>query len=254
MEETEKEVILMLADISGYTRFMVAHKTSLYHAQVIITELIQTIIQQIEIPLEVSKLEGDAVFFYAIKSDNEIEWAATMKEIGGKLLKFFDVFSDKIHELSESNTCKCIACKNIDKLKLKIVVHSGVATFFKIDRFNELSGVDVIIAHRLLKNSVKSDEYILMSEKGYMDIEFPRKLRVKKDKEAYDEIGTIRTFTFFPDIKHDYFHNYSSLSIRLKYMMRKVINSMLLKRGWKKLPKFLNLPQGPEEAEELQSE
>jgi len=38
MTSDEKKVVLMIADISGYTSFMVANKTSLTHAQVIITE------------------------------------------------------------------------------------------------------------------------------------------------------------------------------------------------------------------------
>ena len=69
MESIEKKVVLIIADISGYTRFMVTNKTSLIHSQVIITELIKTIIKQVEIPLKVSKLEGDAVFTYAVKED-----------------------------------------------------------------------------------------------------------------------------------------------------------------------------------------
>ncbi len=43
MESKMKNVILIIADISGYTRFMMTNKTSLIHSQVIITKLIRTL-------------------------------------------------------------------------------------------------------------------------------------------------------------------------------------------------------------------
>lgn len=58
----EQKVILIITDISGYTRFMLSNRQSLRHGQIIITELTKEIIPQVDIPLEISKLEGDAVF------------------------------------------------------------------------------------------------------------------------------------------------------------------------------------------------
>ncbi len=50
-------VVLFVADISGYTRFMTANAKTLAHSHTIIAEL--------------SKLEGDAIFFYCRKSLTE---------------------------------------------------------------------------------------------------------------------------------------------------------------------------------------
>ena len=116
MESKEENVLLIIADISGYTKFMITNKTEMVHSQVIITELTKTIIKQVEIPLEVSKLEGDAVFLYAVKKDSELSWEDVKKKTGEKLIKFFELFSEKIVELSESNICDCNACNNIKKL------------------------------------------------------------------------------------------------------------------------------------------
>ena len=173
MAQEVQKVILILADISGYTRFMTQNKTTLVHSQVIITELIKAIVKQVEIPLVVSELEGDAVFIYGVKETDEAAWQADKKRIGVKLFAFFEAFVEKLLELSQSNICECNACKSVERLKLKIIVHSGEAVFTKIGRLYGLSGVDVIIAHRLLKNSVESDQYILMTEEAYRDIEFP---------------------------------------------------------------------------------
>ena len=58
-DESIKKVLLMIADIGGYTEFMVSTDLEIEHSQKIITQLISTIIEKINIPLEISKLEGD---------------------------------------------------------------------------------------------------------------------------------------------------------------------------------------------------
>lgn len=62
--EAPQPVLLIIADISGYTRYMTANAKTLAHSQAIITELVQAVVRQIELPLEVAKLEGDAVFLF----------------------------------------------------------------------------------------------------------------------------------------------------------------------------------------------
>jgi len=242
MDQAERDVILMIADISGYTKFLVANRMELAHAQVIINELTKTIIHEVQIPLEVSKLEGDAVFFFAVKDGDSSRWEQTRRQIGRKLLLFFERFSDKLYELKESNTCGCNACSHVDALNLKIIVHSGRALFYRLDRFAELSGIDVIIVHRLLKNTLKSDRYILMTEQAARDIPIPQNLTIKKHREEYETIGTINSSIIYPHIADDYFHNYSSLSIKAKYMMKKMLTPVLVKMKLVKFPAFTNLP------------
>ena len=59
----EHDVLLLIADISGYTDFMLSNKVSLAHSQDIITKLMKVIIKEVKIPLKISKFEGDAIFF-----------------------------------------------------------------------------------------------------------------------------------------------------------------------------------------------
>jgi len=243
MTKIEKETILMIADISGYTKFMVSNKMAQTHAQVVITELITTIIKQVKIPLEISKLEGDAVFFFAEKSEGSERWDETRREIGEKLIEFFAVFSDKINELTESNTCKCDACMHIEKLNLKVIVHSGTALFYKIDKFSELSGVDVIIVHKLLKNSVISDRYILVTKSALDTIKFPLNINFEKSREDYEDIGKIGTYLYFPGGSEGFDHGYSALSFKIKNMVIKMMLPLMLRLGIKKLKKFNNLPK-----------
>ena len=125
-------------------------------------------------------------------------WDDVRREIGAKLLGFFDAFSDRLAELHASNTCNCDACKYVDRLRLKAIVHSGRALFYSIGRFQELSGVDVILAHRLLKNSLESDQYVLLTEAAYQDVEFPKQIDVAEGQETYENIGSVKTYVYYP--------------------------------------------------------
>ena len=59
--DAPEPVLLIIADISGYTRYMTANAKTLAHSQSIITELVEVIVRQVELPLEVAKLEGDTI-------------------------------------------------------------------------------------------------------------------------------------------------------------------------------------------------
>jgi len=194
-------VLLIIADISGYTRYMTANAKTLSHSQVIITELVEAIIREVELPLEVAKLEGDAVFLFCRKLAQGHFWPEMRQIVGGKLLAFFRKFSAKVTELSRSTTCTCNACTHIEKLRLKVIVHSGDALFHRVLNFTELAGVDVIIVHRLLKNSVATDQYLLMTEPAARDLEFPEPLQCEPGVEHYEDIGQIGTLTHHPQAR-----------------------------------------------------
>lgn len=151
---------MVIADISGYTRFLMFHTTNLLHAEFIITELMESVISRSEHPLTISKLEGDAIFLYALSDDTP--------EVAGDILKqangFFEAFRLKERELIACDTCGCTACRSIDKLQLKVIIHKGEIAVKKVREFVELAGPDVILIHRLLKNSVTAKEYLLMTE------------------------------------------------------------------------------------------
>ena len=201
--QATQRVLLIIADISGYTRFMVASDTEIAHSQYIISQLIHSIIEHVEIPMEVSKLEGDAIFLYAPKDSSDFPGDVVSRKIGNKLVDFFESFHGRLNELHTGGSavcgkCTCGACSNIHALKLKLVVHSGQAHFYRIHDFNELSGSDVILVHRLLKNSVTHQEYILMTEPAWSDIDFPHEVQIEEGCEHYEHLGDIKTLVFHP--------------------------------------------------------
>ncbi|MDP6343699.1 MAG: DUF2652 domain-containing protein, partial [Alphaproteobacteria bacterium] len=59
--------------------------------------------------------------------------------------------------MQRNTTCECAACSNIPQLDLKMVVHFGDYVETSLAGRQELSGPDVILVHRLLKNAIVED-------------------------------------------------------------------------------------------------
>lgn len=184
----ESEFLLVIADISGYTRFMLTTHTARVHAHGIIADLIAAVIAEVEIPLEVNKLEGDAIFMIAGRPASG--WGDCGRRIGAKLPAFVAAFDRRLTDLASSNICACIACEQMVKLRLKVIGHHGTALRTLVAGFDELSGVDVIVVHRLLKNTVAAAEYILLTEPALSVLEPDGEFVAHA--ERYDDVGEIR--------------------------------------------------------------
>ena len=72
MAEGTTQGILLVSDISGYTDFVRQHTRSASHARQITVRLLRAIVSASSPPLSVAELEGDAVFFYALGSEEEV--------------------------------------------------------------------------------------------------------------------------------------------------------------------------------------
>lgn len=197
-DSRQNRLIIVLADISGYTELMVANQTAAMHGQMMVSLLIESILKQVDIPLRLQEIEGDAVFLYAEHPGADAQWKEVCAEVGAKLSQFFDAFAEAVIELEESTICRCAVCQTEDLLRLKIVVHAGEAVFHSIQGRAQVSGVDVIKAHRLLKNSVPSHEYILLTEAAHEHLAPSLDLAFVEGEERYDQLGSIKTFIHFP--------------------------------------------------------
>jgi class 3 adenylate cyclase len=156
-----QNAVIVLADVSGYTRFMKLHGLALVHAESIITELLDSIIDHTEHPLTLNKLEGDAALFYALADANPQAVAeSALHQVNG----FFQAFSTRKKEIGVDVLCNCGACTEVVHLNIKAVVNYGGVVVRRARQFEEISGTSVIIAHRLLKNSVPLSEYVLLTE------------------------------------------------------------------------------------------
>ena len=153
------DAIILLADISGYTKFIVMHRSSLIHAEQIITELLEIVTLNSTNPLTIQKLEGDAAFLTAEIVGSRKD---AVNDVMRQVTKFMELYQTKQRELftKSVDSCPCTACQSIEKLKLKCVFHTGEALGKKVGGRVELAGKPVIVAHRLMKNSVVADEYV----------------------------------------------------------------------------------------------
>lgn len=160
------ETVLIIADISGYTKFMLENRTAISHGQGIISDLLRAVIAEARIPLTVEKIEGDAVFLSAQRELNT-DWPSICATIGAQLPSFVLAFDNKLRELAHDNVCRCPTCLHMHHLSLKVIGHIGVALRYRLGRFDELAGADVIAVHRLLKNNIQSHSYLLLTEVAF---------------------------------------------------------------------------------------
>jgi Protein of unknown function (DUF2652) len=92
-----RPVALVLADIGGYTRFMRLHAVSVVHAEAIVTEPLEAVIDRAEHPLRLNKLEGDAAFLYAeVQAGPE-----TLRGVLAQVRAFGEAFAARRAELAE---------------------------------------------------------------------------------------------------------------------------------------------------------
>jgi len=138
---------LLLADISGYTAFLTG--TELEHAHAIIHELTTLIRERLAPPMRFVKLEGDAVFCYA----DEVTFRDGERLVELIEACYFD-FSNRLLDMQRATTCRCDACAAIGSLGLKFVTHFGSYVIERDSGREDLAGPDVILVHRLLKNTI----------------------------------------------------------------------------------------------------
>ncbi len=156
------QALLVIVDISGYTDFITNRKVSLLHAEQIITDLMESVIDRADHPLAVNKLEGDAALLFREYPAGEGRAAAAdvLAQVGGFFTAFDACLKDIRHQRRH---CSCEACSHTERLCLKAFVHCGEIAIKQVRRFEELAGEDVILIHRMLKNTVPSREYVLLS-------------------------------------------------------------------------------------------
>jgi uncharacterized protein YndB with AHSA1/START domain len=149
-----------IADISGYTSFLAG--VELDHAQDIIADFLNTVVKGLRPPFRLAKFEGDAAFVYAVaeKADGSL--------LQDTIESAYFRFRRRLRDVKQASTCECKACVAMSDLDFKFVVHHGEMVKQKMGGREELAGRDVILVHRLLKNTVSekvgSRAYALYSD------------------------------------------------------------------------------------------
>jgi hypothetical protein len=182
---------LLIADISGYTGYLAG--VELDHAQDILTDLMGTTVGALLPSFQLAKLEGDAVFTFAIA-----------EKVDGSLLldmieRCYFLFRRRRRDVHQATSCRCNACVRIPDLDLKFVVHHGKLLRQRIAGHDELLGPDVILVHRLLENEVVASTgitaYAMLSQQCVDATDLVvAALGMQAATERYDHIGAVRVW------------------------------------------------------------
>ncbi len=176
-----------MSDISGFTRFV--QTTDILKGKRIISDLLLNIIKDDLINLNVSEIEGDAIFFYKTESIPSII----------NIVRQYEHWLKRFNQNLEKHN---VQFKRPLDLSLKVIAHYGEIVEYNIHGHNKLYGEVVIESHRLLKNSINSHSYILITDElmnaslGIGEIGLPGGLKPSKHCEIYGDLRNI-CFTYF---------------------------------------------------------
>jgi hypothetical protein len=180
--------LLFMPDISGFTEFV--NETEILHSQHIIQELLEILIDSNHLQLEISEVEGDAIFFYRFGDKPDL------KSLLQQVEKTFTRFHAHLKLYEHQRVCPCGACKTAANLTLKIVAHFGEVAGISVKDHKKLFGKDVILIHRLLKNNLDKKEYVLFTDRLVAEMEhtdLPSWYKPRQASEQYD-LGEVQFY------------------------------------------------------------
>ena len=184
--------LILMPDISGFTQYMSAG--SIAHSQVNIARLLEAVIEVNYLDLSISEIEGDAILFYKFNDNSSFD------DVMEQVIRMYVSFHKILIHINDNNTCKCGACTLLYNLSLKFIVHFGEVGSVMVKDYCKLFGGDIIIAHRLLKNSITSDEYVLFTN-SFIKLYLKNKtmlnndwIKIEQSSDTYDVLGNIEYF------------------------------------------------------------
>ena len=179
----------MIADIGGYTNYMRLHRVGLAHAQANIARLLEAVIDAVP-DLELIEIEGDAAFLSSPRAD-ESGAADAATQAAARMHRAFHTEQGKMVAL---NLCSCSGCVQAGQLRLKCVAHVDEVAEQTIRDRTKLVGVDVILVHRLLKNPVPIEEYVLLSDELHRTGDADLRERAVAVEQELEGLGRVQAF------------------------------------------------------------
>jgi len=194
---SKNNTLIFIPDISGFTTFI--QETEVSHAKHIISELLSVIHDNNYLKFKLAEIEGDALFYYQKEKIPSIDRVIEMA------VKMFLAFHHQLLFYDDRRICHCGACSTAINLSLKFIIHQGVTDFISVDGKLKPFGSDVVVAHRLLKNNIKSHEYILITSPAYGRIKkIPERIIFRESSQSYSELGEIEfAFGNLSDLRMD---------------------------------------------------
>jgi hypothetical protein len=148
---------VVLADITGYTRFLQASRFSADHAQYLVLKLLEAVVVAAGERMRFVKLEGDAALFVSQgHADDGGRTASPLRDMVGAFYATRD-------RLGTANLCPCLACTGVRELDVKFAVDRGAVAVYAVNDQDDVSGVPLIRAHRLLKAHLAQGPHVVVA-------------------------------------------------------------------------------------------
>jgi hypothetical protein len=187
---TTERTALLIADIGGYTEYMGAHRMTLAHAEVNTARMLESIVRAAG-GFELVEIEGDAAFLSRRETARQPD--TTLSDILVLAVAMHRAFHLE-REYVVQNLCPCGGCRQARNLTLKFVAHVGEVATQRVSGRSKLVGIDVILVHRLLKNSVEIPEYVLLTDELYGTVTTPLPASVGEITPELEGIGSVRAY------------------------------------------------------------
>jgi hypothetical protein len=197
------ERYLLLADISGYTSFLSAVEDShgvdfsdgIPAGYAIIGALLDAVVDGVQPPFDIAKLEGDAVFATAT-ADRLDGDGDHLVELLRAVNRSFEVV--KARQAVSASDHVCTGCPRAAALTVKMILHRGHVVTVPGRGISDIHGPAVTLVHRLLKNSVRAHfgdrPYLLMT--GAAASALGLEGAGSAHQERYDDIGVVEGRVF----------------------------------------------------------
>ncbi len=245
-DDDTQPALIFIPDISGFTKFV--NDTGIQQSRTLIADLLEIIIEANVLDMELSEIQGDAVLFYRLGPPPAIQ------DVINQCKQIFLDFQNYLKIVERDRGSALSESLSGSNLTLKVIVHYGRLSVTLIRNHVKLMGKDVIIAHRLLKNNVEGNEYVLLSE-GFLKTQseaaikdsFSNWTRLRSGVSHYEHLGEIRyQYALLTPLRllvtnhrsfgrqHKYPNTFAaSITIKApaRYVLR-IISNFRLKPGW----------------------
>ena len=198
MPSGTQQAFFMLVDVSGYTSFIADNE--LEHAQQVMGNLLNLLVDELTPTTSLVEIEGDAVFVYA-PEDRFPRGETLIELIEATYLRF----RDALLAMQRDTTCTCRACRAIPDLDLKFVVNFGEFALQSVAGKRKPVGSPVNLAHRLLKNGVVDETgwyaYALLTDSCLKQLGLESE-GLRQGEERYEHLGSVRTWALDLQERH----------------------------------------------------
>lgn len=185
----QKNATILIPDISGYTEFF--SQTDLNFSTSVLCELLNELILLADDEFRVAEIEGDAILFYI--KDKRLSISQLVSYCVKAYNHFHGYLSNVIARVEDPE-----ARSAAEKLTLKFIAHWGPIGEINIANFSKPVGLALIKAHKLLKNSINSRAYILVTDEFASDQSIKdcsvcneHVLEWQQGSEEYEVIGKV---------------------------------------------------------------